>query len=491
MSMADDNTRRSYRSNDPYRRSANPADAQDTALGGSDPLAELARLIGQADPYTESASARRQPQGGTPQATQHDYDDEPPGDWRRHIQRPNYGEPDEPAFDADPHYATDPHAGHDPYRMATPQPEEPYADPHADHRHQPAYAAAPDDLDEQMYAAQHHGGYAANQHHGGGMGAYGDDGYDDPPRRNRGSSLVTAVVLIGCAMLGTAGAYGYRTYSSGSSSTPAPVIIADSAPNKIIPAEPKSRSQDRIGGQGSDERLVSREEQPVELQPPGSTAVPRVVFPSPVPSAPTTTGTTHPPGSNPQASGGSAEPKRVKTVTIRPENSDVSGRPFNEEPRAAAAPPAARSTPTTVPAQRAPARDQPLSLDPASAAPGSEPARSQQRTVTPPAQREPAAPKLAAVPPNGGSAGNAGNGGGFIVQVSSQRSEADAQASYRALQAKYSQLKPHQPIIRRADLGAKGVFYRAMVGPFESGDEAVQFCNGLKQAGGQCIIHRN
>jgi cell division protein FtsN len=52
-------------------------------------------------------------------------------------------------------------------------------------------------------------------------------------------------------------------------------------------------------------------------------------------------------------------------------------------------------------------------------------------------------------------------------------------------------LKAHQPIIRRADLGNKGVFYRAMVGPFESGDEAVQFCNGLKQAGGQCIIHRN
>ena len=60
-----------------------------------------------------------------------------------------------------------------------------------------------------------------------------------------------------------------------------------------------------------------------------------------------------------------------------------------------------------------------------------------------------------------------------------------------ALQAKYSQLKSRQAIIRRADLGAKGVFYRAMVGPFESGDEADQFCNGLKQAGGQCIILRN
>jgi SPOR domain len=86
---------------------------------------------------------------------------------------------------------------------------------------------------------------------------------------------------------------------------------------------------------------------------------------------------------------------------------------------------------------------------------------------------------------------SAGGAGGYLVQVSSQRSEADAQASYRGLQTKYSQLKSHQPIIRRADLGTKGTYYRAMVGPFESGDEAVQFCNGLKQAGGQCIIHRN
>jgi hypothetical protein len=77
------------------------------------------------------------------------------------------------------------------------------------------------------------------------------------------------------------------------------------------------------------------------------------------------------------------------------------------------------------------------------------------------------------------------------VQVSSQRSESDARASYRGLQAKYSQLKSRQPIIRRAELGKKGTFYRAMVGPFASAGEADQFCGGLKRAGGQCIILRN
>jgi cell division septation protein DedD len=91
------------------------------------------------------------------------------------------------------------------------------------------------------------------------------------------------------------------------------------------------------------------------------------------------------------------------------------------------------------------------------------------------------------------TATNAAEGTGhYVVQVSSQRSEADAQASYKALQQKYaSVLGGHDPIIRRADLGDKGTFYRAQVGPFATMDEATQLCNSLKSAGGQCIIQRN
>jgi cell division septation protein DedD len=92
--------------------------------------------------------------------------------------------------------------------------------------------------------------------------------------------------------------------------------------------------------------------------------------------------------------------------------------------------------------------------------------------------------RLASVPPSGGASS-------YLVQVSSQRSESDAQASFKALQEKYSQLRSRQPIIRRADLGAKGIYYRALVGPFSSSEEANQFCGGLKQAGGQCITLRN
>ena len=78
------------------------------------------------------------------------------------------------------------------------------------------------------------------------------------------------------------------------------------------------------------------------------------------------------------------------------------------------------------------------------------------------------------------------------MQVTSQRSEAEAEAAYRALQAKYPQeLGGHRPLVRRADLGAKGTYYRAMVGPFGSSEQATELCSKLKAAGGSCIVQRN
>jgi SPOR domain len=81
---------------------------------------------------------------------------------------------------------------------------------------------------------------------------------------------------------------------------------------------------------------------------------------------------------------------------------------------------------------------------------------------------------------------------GYAVQVTSERRQSGAQAAFRALQAKYpNQLSGRQPIIRRADLGGAGIYYRALVGPFASGEKAAKMCSGLKAAGGDCIIQKN
>ena len=78
------------------------------------------------------------------------------------------------------------------------------------------------------------------------------------------------------------------------------------------------------------------------------------------------------------------------------------------------------------------------------------------------------------------------------MQVSSQRSEADAENAFKNIQAKHSSVLGGQPhTVKRADLGAKGVYYRAMVGPFGTRDQAIQLCSSLKAAGGDCVVQAN
>ena len=48
-----------------------------------------------------------------------------------------------------------------------------------------------------------------------------------------------------------------------------------------------------------------------------------------------------------------------------------------------------------------------------------------------------------------------------------------------------------QVLVRQVNLGDKGIYYRAMVGPFGTSEEASQFCGSLKTAGGQCVVQRN
>ncbi len=78
--------------------------------------------------------------------------------------------------------------------------------------------------------------------------------------------------------------------------------------------------------------------------------------------------------------------------------------------------------------------------------------------------------------------------GGAYVQVSSQRSEAAAISAFQAMQKKFpSVLGGFSPDIQKADLGAKGIYYRARV-PASSRDAAANLCQKLRAAGGDCVI---
>ena len=201
------------------------------------------------------------------------------------------------------------------------------------------------------------------------------------------------------------------------------------------------------------ERVVPREEQPVSL-PTGPAPGPRATAPQP--SAQAAAPLVSPP---PPVSAGN-EPKKVKTVTIRQDNSGADSAAMASAP--AAAPSAQnRATPATK-----------QSGAPMGIAPQSEPSS---RTKT--AART--SPSQAA-------------GGAYVVQVSAQKTEDEARASYQVLQQKYpSVLSGREPIIRRAELGQSGTWYRVHVGSFATSDQATALCNNLKDAGGQCIVQKN
>jgi len=81
--------------------------------------------------------------------------------------------------------------------------------------------------------------------------------------------------------------------------------------------------------------------------------------------------------------------------------------------------------------------------------------------------------------------------GGYVVQLSAVRSEPEAQAAFRTIQAKYPVLSGRQPLIRRKVQGERGIFYAAQVGPFGVKSDADQLCEAVKSTGGTCFVQKN
>ncbi len=464
-----DQPNRAYRHNDGRGRTD-----QRTSGSGSDPLAELARLIsGQNDPFAQPRHAGAQDAA----------------EWYPSAERP------------DPRAANGGYqngTANGGYAQSAPGQDGPYAGGY-DHG---AYAREPEQrtfTPPPFPAAAP--GYGDTYYDD---AAHGEEMYDEaaPARRRGGMLTVTAVLAL--ALIGTAAAFGYRAVFGNSNSAPPPVIKADTTPSKIVPAttpsEQAKQIYDRVGDRSQPERVVSREEKPVDVN--GSLA-PRVIAGAPVNPIAAPQSPPLPPNASALAaptSPSAGAPKRVRTVIIKPDGPDADAPPARTS-AAQAAPPAARGAPApqaetvSPPPAQIPARTvapRQVQQHVAAAAPANQNAP---LSLTPPpagataSARAPTPMRTASAPPAHVAPVA---GGAYSVQVSSQRSEAEAQASFHALQAKFpSQLGGQQPMIRRADLGDKGVFYRVQVGPFGTADQATQLCASLKSAGGQCVVQRN
>jgi hypothetical protein len=482
----------------------------------ADPLAELARLIGQNDPL--AASGRGAPPLPPRAAPPNQY--QPPAEEDRPAAGPppwmRRANPQEIPRDAQREIQRD-------FPAIAPEPPD-Y--PSSTHPLQPRFAAQPPSLEPNF----HHGkpGFAETEEEPDparydealfgqiDTGAqddfqrdptfsddpyeYQDDGYEDEseePEPKRRGGLLTVVAVLALAVVGTGAAFAYRTYVGSSRSGEPPIIKADNSPTKVMPAPADSaKVPDRLAMGDGTEKLVPREETPVDVNSRSISGGPRVVFPQlsqngnpPTPSSVSPNGM--PAGGAPGAAApgngtlANNEPRRIRTLSVRGDQPDPAAAPTSAPPPtrpAAGAKMAARAAPPS-PANANASANAPVPLSPQSAQ-DSVPAPSDQRArvaATTPTQTAPAA-----------SAASSGASGGYLVQISSQRSEADAQASFKALQGKFPAVLGSQtPVIRRAELGDKGVYYRAMVGPFGTSDEAAQFCNSLRGAGGQCFVPKN
>lgn len=422
----------------PERRSA----------GGADPLSELARLMhgdeaAGADPYSRILAEPR-PAHVPAAELRGSYDPAPAvaAEPRYYPEQPYEPGPLEPAYPMEPAYPGEPD-----YQEA----QQHYAEPHAEAAYHGAEGGWSDDAQYLDY------------------GQADDDEYDPHPRGLRGWlrpwHAVVAISLVAVASIGWA--FWHRSGSDASRELA--TITAPEGPVKVKPAAGTETSGPDAGGAAVLDRkepapvkqIVTNQEQAID-----PTVAPRAVQLGNGPvDAP------HEPARPTVA------PRKVKTVTVRPDGSRVDDAALppavamatRAAPDASAAPPLKSGGPT-----------------PASAAkPATTPKAAK---VKPPAQNlaaleQPAEADVAAP-------ASAPSSGGFAVQFGAAGSEAEARALMKTVVAKYgSQLGGLKPTFKMATVGEKTV-YRVRVAGM-SKDSANAICGRVKAGGGACFVAGN
>ncbi|GJD42224.1 hypothetical protein AFCDBAGC_0058 [Methylobacterium cerastii] len=434
-----------------------------------DPLAELARIVGQDDPFRALLAARddrREPAAQTQGAA------------HRGRQEPSFA----PAAAA-------------------------YAEPQRN---------APADAFDQYLASVDHGSeqqarYAeaeAYQNEAGDAEAYDQRSLKRVKPRNR---LVKVGAGVAVVLVAVTGAVTYKTLRhGGGGGGGVPVVQADTSPVKVAPKvadgveipdqnrqiyEPKAKD--------SQIRIVNREEQPLDVAQAARAAQGQER-------------SAQDRGETANVTPGSAsfdafgQPRKVRTVVVRPDTPPPAAQ---REAQAEAAPispvptmtlpgddaPAARAKPGRMAAGATPQMPtQTVTQQPPPAAVQAPAAERTPAAVVPQPAKPKAPQRVAAVAPEASAPVEApattatvstAAVGGFSVQLGVRTSAKDAQAAFREMQGKYGQLAGKPELIRQAEVNGKTIF-RVRVGPLAKA-EATSLCTELQGAGGQCFVAKN
>jgi cell division septation protein DedD len=265
------------------------------------------------------------------------------------------------------------------------------------------------------------------------------------PRGRQGfRALPMAVALSAIVVFGGLIGYTYMTKSGDSGDGPVPVIRAEQRPMKTRPDDPGGMEVPH-----QDKEVYDR----LARESGAQMTAPKVERLLPPPEAPLPRPTNAPP---PLESTIPAPP----VVEPPPGAVEVPQRPAPPaQPPVVATPPA--PSPTPGPAQQ-------QAQAPRAAAP-----------TPPPAAAAPAAPAPAARP------------GGYRVQLASLKTQDDANRALEQLRRTNSDLLGKLPLsVVRADLGARGTFYRVQAGPVGDEASARELCRRLGEKKVGCIVVR-
>jgi hypothetical protein len=316
---------------------------------------------------------------------------------------------------------------------------------------------------------------------------YAANPYGLPPERRIKRSLSKPLVLTvaGVTLLAGGGLAAFTLLRSGGVGGPPPMIEADAAPTK-------SRAPDRGGAEDAAapdrlvyERLSGATRPSVErLLPPPEQPMPRPIVaadppPPPEPPKPAQTAAappvnmlatpTHapppaaaPPGKpgQPQAVAPPGKPGQPNQAA--PHQPNQPGKPGQQQPQ-----------PPQQPGQQVgkPGQAPPPQQHAAAPSPGAPPS-----TLKPPGQNPPP------------SSVSSGGGSGWRIQLASVRSEAEASAEWKRLQARFPAVLGGLSLqVSKADLGDKGVFYRVHGGGVDE-VRARSACDQLKSQNVGCVV---
>jgi cell division septation protein DedD len=439
----------------------------------NDPLAELARIVGQDDPFQSLLSQEQ----GRARTQVPDLDDM----FRGHEQPVPRA-----AMAPELRAGIDQTKAYDPARYQHAAPVHAYQDVQAD----PAQSQA--DYDD--HAAYDQGYYADSDVDSSGYAEERDVRTLEPRRSRRGLMAISAVAAA--LVLGAGGAWYAKSGPSAANGQP-PLIKASNEPTKVQPDNPggveipnQNKQIYERAKQTTETKVVNREEQPIDVK--EATRIASA-------GAPDSTGTTSPSVPAAQNAGRAlnlGEPRKVRTVSIRPDGTVAGVDSANARPAAIPAPPAmtmpAATQPTAAPnvqaaaqpvkaATSTPSTATPVQKPVAGPAPagGTLPQTAPQKV----ASAQPMALAAAAEPAASTGAG------GFAVQLGVRTTEAEAQKAYNQFQQKYADLGGQPALIRKAEVNGSTV-YRVRVGPM-SRDDASSLCSKLQGDGAQCYVAKN